>query len=194
MVKKNQVQGIAGEVCPLSQNLLEPAEKSSPPFGCQQQMHSPCMSHPVICIGGCLTTPISQRQEIQVKPEALLLQTILVAASLSPPALGVKVPGMGQTTVVMLVLKSGSPVWPEQGKEQGGLSPEDPSWQSPTSSPGIKIICYECKHVNKCNCYSEWKDEDKSVNAKQTELVLCPSNPKGNEFQSISSLEFSVLR
>ena len=138
MVKKNQVQGIAGEVCPLSQNLLEPAEKSSPPFGCQQQMHSPCMSHPVICIGGCLTTPISQRQEIQVKPEALLLQTILVAASLSPPALGVKVPGMGQTTVVMLVLKSGSPVWPEQGKEQGGQAQKTHPGNPPPPAQGSK--------------------------------------------------------
>lgn len=83
MAKKNRGQGTAGEACPLSQHLLEPAEKSSPPFGCQQQMHSPCMSHSVICIGGYITTLISQRQEIQVQPEALLLQTALVATSLS---------------------------------------------------------------------------------------------------------------
>ena len=44
MAKKNQGQGTAGEACPLSHSLLEPAEKGSSPFGCQQQMHSPCLS------------------------------------------------------------------------------------------------------------------------------------------------------
>ena len=153
----------------------------------------PLPEHSVICIGGCSTTPVSQRQEIQVQPEALLLQTALVAACLSPPALM----GEGARDGTNHSGDAGakmSPGWPEQGKEQGGLSPEDPSWISPTSSPGIKIICYECRHVKKCNCYFEWKDEDKSVTAKQAELVLCPSNPKGNELQCISSLEFSVLK
>lgn len=87
MAKKNQGRGTAGEACPLSHSLLEPAEKGSSPSGCQPQMRSPCLSHSVICVGGGSTAPISQRQEIQVQPEALLLQTALVAACLSPPAL-----------------------------------------------------------------------------------------------------------
>lgn len=85
MAKKKRGPGTAGEACPLSHSLLEPAEKGSPPSGRQQQTHSRRLSHSVTCIGGGSATPISQRQEIQVQPEALLLQTALVAASLLQP-------------------------------------------------------------------------------------------------------------
>lgn len=71
---------------------------------------------------------------------------------------------MGKTLVV---LRSGSLGWSQQGKLEMGSQSTEPRWKYPTSSPGRdQNNFHKCRHVNKINFNFERKNSEKFINVK----------------------------